>query len=444
MYILIEQLTPEDEDRRKRRRERNKIAATKCRLKKRERTQNLVSEADILDTQNLDMKKQMQSLNIERQALTKMLQAHSSTCISQEAIQVPNLSTNIIKFLNNMISDIANHTPITAGLKESCDPLKTKISIKIAQPPKTTKIPSVNTLKFGMKRGQQRLHTTNQVPMEALATTTNTTACLRTPIHIPSNIDQKPLPSMDISFSDSGNSDILTPIYCPTSNDCFTINSPDSGFIKSPVDISGNYTNLQTTIIKTDYIPNCEHNGLTLVHGLGNGTDSNNADSTMEFILKHEIADGNDNPYTTDQSADRFLCDGATETFDSELETSVTNSNHLQDNTNMVMNSIQHIAPLKEHLLIQNNNNSSNQNHNIQSNIINSNCNGTIVSSPAITTHSIELNQACQQLVDMRGDFLSPNGDFFFTSENCDTQFTDLDSGVTTYTNVTNGGGCLA
>lgn len=53
------QLTPEDEERRRRRRERNKIAATKCRMKKRERTVNLVTESEVLETQNIDLKAQL-------------------------------------------------------------------------------------------------------------------------------------------------------------------------------------------------------------------------------------------------------------------------------------------------------------------------------------------------------------------------------------------------
>lgn len=53
------QLTPEDEERRRRRRERNKIAATKCRMKKRERTVNLVTESEVLENQNIDLKAQL-------------------------------------------------------------------------------------------------------------------------------------------------------------------------------------------------------------------------------------------------------------------------------------------------------------------------------------------------------------------------------------------------
>ncbi|XP_077292757.1 activating transcription factor 3 [Arctopsyche grandis] len=74
-------LTPEDEERRRRRRERNKIAATKCRLKKRERTVNLVSESENLETQNIDLKTQIQELEVQRRQLVDMLSHHSPTCL---------------------------------------------------------------------------------------------------------------------------------------------------------------------------------------------------------------------------------------------------------------------------------------------------------------------------------------------------------------------------
>ncbi|TGZ49681.1 hypothetical protein DBV15_01334 [Temnothorax longispinosus] len=75
------QLTPEDEERRRRRRERNKIAATKCRLKKREKTVILVQESEILETQNHDLKSQIQELETQRRRLVDMLSLHGPTCL---------------------------------------------------------------------------------------------------------------------------------------------------------------------------------------------------------------------------------------------------------------------------------------------------------------------------------------------------------------------------
>ncbi|XP_065095093.1 activating transcription factor 3 isoform X2 [Ochlerotatus camptorhynchus] len=99
-------LTPDDEDRRRRRRERNKIAATKCRMKKRERTVNLVNESETLDAQNKDLKQQMAELESQRRKLIEVLQAHGPTCVHQKGYQpLPSLSTitnNNCKFLNDL------------------------------------------------------------------------------------------------------------------------------------------------------------------------------------------------------------------------------------------------------------------------------------------------------------------------------------------------------
>lgn len=73
-------LTPEDEERRRRRRERNKIAATKCRLKKRERTANLVHESETLETQNIELKNQLQELQNQKRSLMEMLSLHRPQC----------------------------------------------------------------------------------------------------------------------------------------------------------------------------------------------------------------------------------------------------------------------------------------------------------------------------------------------------------------------------
>ncbi|XP_012167471.1 activating transcription factor 3 isoform X2 [Bombus vosnesenskii] len=101
-------LTPEDEERRRRRRERNKIAATKCRLKKREKTVTLVQESEILETQNHDLKSQIQELETQRRRLVDMLSLHGPTCLKQggtdtsyqqfaEPLQLPSYQENFVQ-----------------------------------------------------------------------------------------------------------------------------------------------------------------------------------------------------------------------------------------------------------------------------------------------------------------------------------------------------------
>lgn len=493
------QLTAEDEDRRRRRRERNKIAATKCRMKKRERTLNLVTEAEVLESQNIDLKSQVRNLEIERRTLAEMLQTHAPSCLSSDGYQSPVCTVSIDKFMNDIglgLPGTAANSNNSNGTKATCDhPMKpNKISpVKTSQPQKVQKIPSVNTLKFSCRRSQQQQQHHLQ-PSSSIECTTasgtslptnSTSQCIRTSIHAP-NIECKPLPSMDMNYCE-GNGDILTQVYCkpiiPTSSDCYAINSPDSGFIKSPVDI-GNYANLQVAaIIKSDYIPNCDSGELDHSIGLNglvvndNGIEDHNTESTMEFILKSELVDGNDSPYTTVQSADRFLFDGAAEVFDADLDSPTTTVNNLPGgggHSGMIHNhNDMHHNSLKEHILIHNNNNNNNSNNNnnhhsqnnnknnINNNNINnnnnnnhshvvnnnSNINNNSIMIPSSVNSIIEFNNSCQQFVESSllkgGDFLSHNGEFLaLAGDGSDTQFTDLDSGVTTYT--TNGSGCLA
>jgi hypothetical protein len=105
------QLTPEDEDRRKRRRERNKIAATKCRLKKRECINNLMRESETLEAQNVDIKSQLKDLREQYQYLTEMWQAHQMECKN------PGLNGNHEQ--NNNGNCIGNHFSERESIKDT-------------------------------------------------------------------------------------------------------------------------------------------------------------------------------------------------------------------------------------------------------------------------------------------------------------------------------------
>jgi len=75
-----EELTAEDEERRRRRRERNKVAATKCRNKKKEKTCLLVSEGELLEAQNKNLKQEISRLEAEKRHLVEILALHEPSC----------------------------------------------------------------------------------------------------------------------------------------------------------------------------------------------------------------------------------------------------------------------------------------------------------------------------------------------------------------------------
>lgn len=99
-------MTPEDEERRRRRRERNKIAATKCRLKKREKTANLVNESETLETQNIDLKTQLQELRNQKRSLLELLTLHRPHC----AHNITPVTRDSVYRLPSMNTVLENHS----------------------------------------------------------------------------------------------------------------------------------------------------------------------------------------------------------------------------------------------------------------------------------------------------------------------------------------------
>ncbi|KAF3701508.1 Fos-related antigen 2 [Channa argus] len=75
-----EQLTPEEEEKRRVRRERNKLAAAKCRNRRRELTEMLQGETEKLEDEKADLQKEIESLQKEKDKLEFMLIAHNPVC----------------------------------------------------------------------------------------------------------------------------------------------------------------------------------------------------------------------------------------------------------------------------------------------------------------------------------------------------------------------------
>ncbi|XP_077094443.1 fos-related antigen 2 isoform X1 [Siphateles boraxobius] len=74
------QLTPEEEEKRRVRRERNKLAAAKCRNRRRELTDMLQGETEKLEEEKADLQKEIETLQKEKDKLEFMLVAHNPVC----------------------------------------------------------------------------------------------------------------------------------------------------------------------------------------------------------------------------------------------------------------------------------------------------------------------------------------------------------------------------
>ncbi|XP_062863174.1 fos-related antigen 2 isoform X2 [Trichomycterus rosablanca] len=75
-----EQLSPEEEEKRRVRRERNKLAAAKCRNRRRELTELLQGETEKLEEEKADLQKEIETLQKEKDKLEFMLVAHNPVC----------------------------------------------------------------------------------------------------------------------------------------------------------------------------------------------------------------------------------------------------------------------------------------------------------------------------------------------------------------------------
>ncbi|CAH1792391.1 unnamed protein product [Owenia fusiformis] len=78
-----EKLSEEDELKRKNRRERNKVAAAKCRMKKKNEACDLKKESMELETRNSELTFQIKSLEEEKLKLEALLTAHLPHCLTQ-------------------------------------------------------------------------------------------------------------------------------------------------------------------------------------------------------------------------------------------------------------------------------------------------------------------------------------------------------------------------
>ncbi|NXI30130.1 FOS protein, partial [Sterrhoptilus dennistouni] len=82
----VEQLSPEEEEKRRIRRERNKMAAAKCRNRRRELTDTLQAETDQLEEEKSALQAEIANLLKEKEKLEFILAAHRPACKMPEEL----------------------------------------------------------------------------------------------------------------------------------------------------------------------------------------------------------------------------------------------------------------------------------------------------------------------------------------------------------------------
>ncbi|XP_062857270.1 cyclic AMP-dependent transcription factor ATF-3 [Trichomycterus rosablanca] len=114
------ELFTEEHSRRKRRRERNKIAAAKCRNKKKEKTDGLQKESEKLECINAELKAQIEELKNQKQQLVYMLNLHRPTCIvraqngqtpeDERNLFIQQIKETTLQCMNLSTSELTNFT----------------------------------------------------------------------------------------------------------------------------------------------------------------------------------------------------------------------------------------------------------------------------------------------------------------------------------------------
>ncbi|XP_061393425.1 activating transcription factor 3 [Musca vetustissima] len=323
-------LTPEDEDRRRRRRERNKIAATKCRMKKRERTQNLIKEAEQLDTQNVDLKSQVRQLETERRKLLDMLKAHEPNCMHPGGLNLPSklLQSPAFKYLADLnLEETSNGSNTTTNGNNNSSLQST------TQPqPQRTAIPPMSTIKFSRSNG---FKAAAAVVSAALTNTVSIVSQLPTAVQLPNGYC-KPSPTthQELAYlnspSQDSNSLCIAALQTQTHlSNASTPTAHHNALNSSASSLVGGHS-------LADYIPNCDSGlGLSLAHTpttcrtpiSSNGGDSSallasvaspmscvSTPTTATEFVKNELVDSQ-SPYTTAQSAERFLFESNCDSF---------------------------------------------------------------------------------------------------------------------------------
>uniref|UniRef100_A0A3B3VBP8 Protein c-Fos n=1 Tax=Poecilia latipinna TaxID=48699 RepID=A0A3B3VBP8_9TELE len=129
-----EQPSKEDEERRRIRRERNKIAAAKCRNRRRELIDSLQAETDSLEEEKSTLQTEIADLLKEKERLEHILASHQSSCklpALDDMLQDPPASPPLLSILENVKTPESNvaagEVPASQDADLSCVPASAAI-----------------------------------------------------------------------------------------------------------------------------------------------------------------------------------------------------------------------------------------------------------------------------------------------------------------------------
>ncbi|XP_055496268.1 LOW QUALITY PROTEIN: protein c-Fos-like [Leucoraja erinacea] len=127
-----EQLCPEDEEKRRLRRERNKLAAAKCRNRRRELTDTLQTETEHLEGERSMLEAEVSALLKEKERLEFSLAAHRPLCkLTRETVSPAPAHTRAVNSGRSVpdldLISLADWEPLYPALPMDCEPLCTPV-----------------------------------------------------------------------------------------------------------------------------------------------------------------------------------------------------------------------------------------------------------------------------------------------------------------------------
>ncbi|KAL3216192.1 hypothetical protein MRX96_006397 [Rhipicephalus microplus] len=106
-----EKLSPEEEERRRIRRERNKLAAARCRKRRMDHTNSLIKETEELEEAKNKLQQEMAALRSEKENLEFLLEAHKASC------KIPHVkcATTTASTMSTLPQQRPQHLPIVTS-----------------------------------------------------------------------------------------------------------------------------------------------------------------------------------------------------------------------------------------------------------------------------------------------------------------------------------------
>ncbi|KAI7800218.1 v-fos FBJ murine osteosarcoma viral oncogene homolog Ab [Triplophysa rosa] len=241
-----EQVSPEEDEKKRVRRERNKMAAAKCRNRRRELTDTLQAETDTLEEEKSAIQNDIAKLLKEKERLEFILAAHKPIC------KIP--SEMVVSFPEQSVSPIASksvpeiHSVTTSGVSTPNEPVTTSSS---TSPFSST--PSTDSFNSTVRISD--LEPTLEESLELLAK-----ADLETARSVP-----------DVDLSSSLYAQDWEPLYTSANNDMEPLCTP----VVTCTPACTTYTSsFMFTYPENDVFPTCG-----LVHRRGSSSNEHSSDS---------------------------------------------------------------------------------------------------------------------------------------------------------------------